>query len=129
MSALAFFLLALIVALPIAWLASEFSDRRVLRIVLGILALCALTFCTWTLNSLLTRFQYNHLYGYATKNLIETSLHQIEEGHLDRVLEAWRGLDRQYHPTYENRANYDVLVTEAVEMMQQNEEQKSVESQ
>lgn len=63
------------------------------------------------------RFNYNAWYGGATHDLIRTSVLQIEDGHLERVLKVWRGLDEQYHPTYENRANYNVLVEEATKRM------------
>ncbi len=73
--------------------------------------------CIWALSSVLTRFNYNAWYGGATGDLISTSLQQIEDGHLDRVLKVWRGLDQQYRPTYENRAHYNDLVKEATARM------------
>ena len=111
------FLLAVIVALPIAWLISEFRSGRALRISLGVLALGIGMLCSWALSSVLTRFNYNAWYGSATGDLISTSLQQIEDGHLDRVLKVWRGLDQQYRPTYENRARYRELVDEATSRM------------
>jgi hypothetical protein len=51
------------------------------------------------LNSLLTDLNYNTYYGFATKNLIETSLAQIEAGHLDRVQGAWKELNAKDQPT------------------------------
>jgi hypothetical protein len=53
-------------------------------------------------------------YGSATGDLISSSIKEIEDGHTDRVLRVWRGLDQQFHPTYENRARYSELVDEAV---------------
>jgi hypothetical protein len=117
MSPLGFLLLAIIIALPIAWLVSEFRGSRAWRISLGVLALGVVTFCVWGLSSILTRFNYNAWYGGATGDLIRTSLHQIEDGHLDRVLKVWRGLNQQYQPTYENRARYRELVEEATRRM------------
>jgi hypothetical protein len=117
MSALGLLLIAIIIALPIAWLVSEFRGSRALRIGLGILAIGVMTTCIWALSSLLTRFNYNAWYGGATGHLISTSLQQIEDGHLDRVLKVWRGLDQQYRPTYENRAHYNELVKEATARM------------
>lgn len=117
MSPFGFLLLAIIIALPIAWLVSEFRGSRPLRITLGILAIGLMATCIWALNSLTTRFGYNAWYGGATGDLISTSLHQIEDGHLDRVLKAWRGLDQQYRPTYENRAHYNELVEQATARM------------
>jgi hypothetical protein len=117
MSPLGILLIAIMIALPIAWLASESRGSRALRISLGILAGGVLATCIWALSSVLTRFNYNAWYGGATGELISTSLQQIEDGHLDRVLKVWRGLDQQYRPTYENRAHYNELVEEATARM------------
>lgn len=117
MSPLGFFLIAIAVALPIAWLAAEFRGSRTLRITLGILSVGTITTCAWVLTSAVTRFNYNAWYGGATGDLISTSLQQIEDGHLDRVLKVWRGLDQQYQPHYENRAQYRELVEDATRRM------------
>jgi uncharacterized protein with PQ loop repeat len=117
MSPLGFLLIAIIIALPIAWLWSEFRENRTLRITLGVLAIGVTATCIWALSSVLIRFNYNAWYGGATGDLIKTSLHQIEDGHLDRVLKVWRGLDQQYQPTYENRAGYQEFVKEAAGRM------------
>jgi hypothetical protein len=113
MSPLGFLLLTIIVALPIAWLVAEFRGSRRLRIILGILAIALTTFCVSALYNMLTRFNYNAWYGCATKDLIDASLVQIEDGNLDRVLQVWRGLNAQYQPTYENRAGYLELAADA----------------
>ena len=110
-------LLALLFGLPIGWLVSEFRGGRVLRIGLGVLALGFCSFCIWTLVSITKTFNYNAWYGGATGDLISTSVREIDEGHFDRVLVVWRSLDRQYHPTYENRAHYRELVEEATRRM------------
>ncbi|HPC61890.1 MAG TPA: hypothetical protein PKX23_14600 [Verrucomicrobiota bacterium] len=117
MSPLGFLLVAAILAVPIAWLVAEFRGNRPLRITLGLLSLFLVGLCVWGLCSLLTRFNYNAWYGGATGDLIKTSIHQIEDGHLDRVLKVWRGLDQQYQPTYENRAHYNELVEQANRLM------------
>src|ERR1041384_1767034 len=121
MSPLGFLLLAVIIALPVAWLLTEFRGSRKLRISLGLLALGVVAFCVWGLSSILTQFNYNAWYGGATGDLIRTSLHQIEDGHFDRVLKVWRGLDQQYEPTYENRARYRELVEDATRRMRGDE--------
>jgi hypothetical protein len=110
-------LLAVIILLPIAWLVAEFRGRIELRILLGLLTITILTFCSWALSSVINHFNYNAWYGGATGELVSTSLKQIEDGHLDRVLTVWRGLNHQYRPTYENRANYDELVQDATARM------------
>ena len=117
MSPLGFLLIAIIIALPIAWLASEFRENRTLRITLGVLAIGVTATCIWALSSVLTRFNYNAWYGGATGDLIKTSLHQIDDGHLDRVLKVWRGLGQRCQPTYETGAGYQELVKEAADRM------------
>lgn len=72
MTFVGYILLALLIGLPIGWLASEFSKYRALRIILGILALCSVTLCTWAINHITTTFNYNAWYGFATKELIDT---------------------------------------------------------
>ena len=49
MSPLGFLLIAIIIALPIAWLASEFCGSRALRISMGILAIGVMATCIWAL--------------------------------------------------------------------------------
>lgn len=88
-----------------------------LRIGLGIQAIGLMATGIWALNSVITCFNYNAWYGGATGDLIRTSLQQIEDGHLDRVLKVWRGLDQQHRPTYENRAHYNELVKSATARM------------
>jgi hypothetical protein len=113
MSILGFLILALTIAVPVAWLLSEIHGNRPLRITLGILAIAVTTVLVSVLSTALSKFNYNAWYGGATKELLETSLNQIEDGHQERVLKVWRGLNAQYQPTYENRAKYLELVTEA----------------
>ena len=117
MNGLGILLILLIVALPAAWLVAEFKARRSVRIGLGVLALGMVIFLAYGLGSVLTTFNHNAWFGGATKDLIETSIAQIEDGHLDRVLKAWRGLDAQYQPTYENRAGYKELADATTKAM------------
>lgn len=117
MPPLALLLLAVMIILPIAWLVAEFRGRIELRVIFGLLTIGVLTSFSWALSDVINHFDYNAWYGVATHELLSTSLNQVEDGHLDRVLKVWRGLNEQYHPTYENRANYDELVKEATARM------------
>jgi hypothetical protein len=109
-----YLILLSLAALAIGWFVSELRGSNPgLRIALGILSIAATTFCVSAVNDMLTRFNYNSSYGTATKDLIETSIAQIEDGHLDRVLKVWRATSSQYQPTYENRAGYKELVEAA----------------
>jgi hypothetical protein len=117
MSPLGVLLVVVVTAVPIAWIVSEFRSSRMLRIALGVLTIGVVATSVWGVTALLTRFNYNAWYGSATGDLVSTSLQQVEDGHLERVLTVWRGLDRLYRPTYENRARYDELVEEATARM------------
>lgn len=64
-----------------------------------------------------SHFNYNAWYGSASKSLIDTTITQIEEGNVNRVMSVLRRLNLDYYPTYENRAHYDEYVDEAVAQM------------
>ncbi len=105
-----------IVGLPIGWLIAEFNSSRRQRITLGLLSI----FCGYVVAAgvgITTKLNYNAWFGFATKDLISTTIEQVEEGQHDRVLTVLRDLDRQYHPTYESRANYLELVKDATARM------------
>ena len=117
MNALGVVLVVGLIALPTAWLVAEFKAGRSVRIAFGVLALGLGIFLAYGLARVLTTFNHNAWFGGATKQLVETSIAQIEDGHSDRVLKAWRALDTQYQPTYENRAGYKELVEGATKAM------------
>jgi hypothetical protein len=116
MSASAVLLLLLVVATPFAWLASEFQDRRNLRLGLGIAAIL-LSFGVAALAGSFERFNSNAWFGRATKELIDAAVVELEAGNGDRVLRSLKDLQGQYSPTYENRARYDLLVEDVVKKM------------
>ncbi len=66
MNSLGLLVLLLVVAAPIAWFASEFQDRRWLRLALGTLAIL-LSFGVAALVGWLERFNSNAWFGNATK--------------------------------------------------------------
>ncbi len=117
MNGVGILLILLIVGLLVAWLVAEFKASRVVRVSVGVLAFGTVIVLTYGLASVLTRFNHNAWFGEATKGLIETSVAQIENGHNDRVLKAWRELNSQYEPSYENRVDYKELVESAIEAM------------
>jgi len=71
----------------------------------------------YLVGDLSSRWTYNAWYGRASKELIDTTVTQIEDGNIDRVMSVLRRLRLDYHPTYENRAHYDELINEAVSQM------------
>lgn len=104
-------MLALTVACPVAWFVSEFQSRIWLRVLLGCCAI-AVSFGVASLVGMLQQLNYNAWYGYASKELVETTTQQLEAGNSSEVLKNLRWLSSKYEPTYENRARYDELVGE-----------------
>ena len=102
-------ILILVIALPVAWLASEFQQRTSLRITLGI---CAIAMCFLVAVGIgsLDRLNSNIWYGTASKDLIENTIAELEAGNTERVIAELRALRDKLQPTYENRADYDKLV-------------------
>jgi hypothetical protein len=116
LNTLGLLVLLLVVAVPIAWFASEFQDRRWLRLALGTLAIL-LSFGVAALVGSLERFNSNAWFGTATKELIDAAVTELEAGNRARVLRSLKDLRARYAPTYENRARYDMLVQEVVKEM------------
>jgi hypothetical protein len=116
MNDMALLTLFLAAAIPIAWFASEFQDRRWLRLTLGSIAIL-LSFGVAFVVGSLERLNSNAWFGLASKDLIDATVAELKAGRRDEVLRAFEDLQRQYAPTYENRAHYDELVKKAVEQM------------
>jgi hypothetical protein len=109
-------ILCLVILLPMCWLASEFQDRQWLRILLGVAAL-GMSFLVAYIVGALTELNYNANYGAASAKLIETVIVNLERGNEAALLPELEQLQKQYHPTYENTANYDQLVQDFVDRM------------
>jgi hypothetical protein len=118
MNGLGVILILLLAALPITWLVAEFKSKRSLRILLGTSSLALSVAAAYGLADFGTMLNYNAWFGGATQRLIKTSVTQLEDGHMDRVLKAWRALEAQYHPSYENRGGYEELVDGATAAME-----------
>ena len=79
-------ILFLCVALPIAWLASEFQPRRWIRIALGLCAIgmfYAVAFAVGTFE----HWNVNSCYGFASKELIDTTVLELEAGNAEKVIQ------------------------------------------
>ncbi|HJN07423.1 MAG TPA: hypothetical protein QF564_01940 [Pirellulaceae bacterium] len=111
--------LFLVVALPLGWFASEFRDNRGLRILLGILAIAMSFFVAFVVGSL-DRLQSNIYFSEATKDLIQNTIIELENGKSDEVIAGLRELRTDFRPTYETRDDYDILVDKYIHSISDN---------
>ncbi len=102
-------ILFLVVALPIAWLISEFYDNRSVRIALGVSAIAMSIGVAWIVGKL-DRLQSNIYFSEATKDLIQNTIIELENDNAATVLTELRTLRDDFRPTYETRDDYSVLV-------------------
>ena len=102
-------IVCLTVASLLAWFASEFQDRRWIRLVAGLAAL-SMSFLIATGVGALEHLTANAWYGEASKRLVDTTVEELERGETERLLAELKILQQQFQPTYENRARYDELV-------------------
>jgi hypothetical protein len=117
MNALGYLFLFLLFVLPIAWLIAEFKFNRAARICLGLTSFVWIGMCVAGLVGVTTKFQFDIWYGENTKSLIDESIHQLEAGNTNQVLKTFKQLQEQFKPTYENKAEYNILVSNAVSSM------------
>jgi hypothetical protein len=119
MNVLGFLFLFLIVALPIAWLVAEFKCGRTARISWGLACGVFVSFCVAGFIGVTKTFNYNSWYGNNTKCLIDETVRQLEAGNTNLVIKAFKQIQDSYQPTYENRAKYNLLVSNAISSMNQ----------
>jgi hypothetical protein len=116
MSAFGIVIVTLAIGIPLGWFVSEFQDRRWLRLVLGAFAIF-LSFGVAVFVGSLERLNSNAWFGFASKDLVDATIVELEAGNRDRVLRSLKVFQGKYSPTYENRARYDVLIEETVKQM------------
>jgi len=104
-------------ALLVAWLVAEFKAGWKTRITLGIVSLAVCSLIAAFVGAL-QKLNYNAHYGVAAEDLVNATVSRLEEGDTNRVLQVYRGLKSQYHPTYENRAGFRELAEEASRQLQ-----------
>ncbi len=109
--------LVFVIACPVAWLLTEFQERRWLRILVGIAAI-ACCFGVAALVGALQMFNANVWYSNATKELVDTTIAELEAGNQASVLASLKDLQQQFVPGYESRrAEYNDLIGTAVKRM------------
>jgi hypothetical protein len=80
-----------------------------------------------SLVGLLRDFQANEYFSFATKDLLDASIHNLKSGKPEVVLMAWEKASDSLHPTYENRADYRKIVDQAILWMESTEPNKAPE--
>ena len=118
---------ALVIVVFIGWFASEFQARIWLRLPLGVAAL-GMSYFVAVVVGALSQLSYNASYGTTSANLIETVIANVEKGNQEELLRELKRLKEKFHPTYENRANYDTLVSDFVETMKGSSSDKTDDS-
>ncbi|AMV41000.1 hypothetical protein [Planctomyces sp. SH-PL62] len=112
-----YLVIVLMVVVPIGWFASEFQERRWLRLALGTFAILLSFGVALLIGATFERLNSNAWFGEATGNLLQATVVELEAGRPENALRSLKQLQQEYRPTYENRARYDVLVEEAVARM------------
>jgi hypothetical protein len=111
-------ILVFVILIPICWFASEFQEKRWLRLTLGSIAIVS-CFGVAYLAGQFERLNSNAWFGGAMEELINATVAELEAGNQSQVLASLKQMQKRYHPSYENRARYDELVTETVKDMQE----------
>lgn len=118
-------ILLLTIALPLAWIASEYSNRRWLRVLLGCGAI-GMSFLVAFGVGKLEHMSASVWYGNASQNLLDVTIEELEKGNGEQVLRELKELQREYHPSYEDRGGYDKAVEGYVERLGHKMEQHSM---
>jgi hypothetical protein len=109
--------LVVLIVLPVSWFLSELQHRKWLRMLLGTASLLGCSAVAFLGGSLTENLNANSYFGYATKELIDSTLSELKAGNTDGVIAGLQQLQQHYRPTYENRAQYELLMQQAVSSM------------
>jgi hypothetical protein len=101
-------LLFLCIAIPVAWLVSEFQSRRWIRVVLGIAALSIVGLVSYGWAGLLTTFTRNLDFSETTKTLLVAVAEGLESKDSERVQDELRHFAKNYQPSYETSCTEEV---------------------
>jgi hypothetical protein len=107
-----------VVALPVAWLISEFTSKRWLRLSLGIAMMVTGLVLAHGWGQTGGVWQTNDWFARVNTRLIDGTIKQLETGDSKAVLASLKQLRQKYDPNYDTRSNLDQLVDEAVRTMQ-----------
>ncbi len=104
------------VVLPLAWFGSEFTSYRWFRLLLGCAAIGTSFLVAYGVGSL-EHLNANAWYGEASGNMLDVTIEELERGNSEQVIRELKELQKEFHPTYENRARYDKLIEGYLERM------------
>ncbi len=110
-------LIAITVCLPIGWLVAEFRAGPLTRRVMGICTILW-SFSVAALVGMLESFDANVYFTTASKKLLESSVHHLQNGNEQAVAREWALANEQFDSTYESRAKYAEIVDQAVSGME-----------
>ncbi len=79
-------LLLLALATFVGWIVAEFSGHRRLRIALGVVTLALTLLISFGFGVVAQRFSLRAAYGYASRQLIDTTIARIESGRAKSLL-------------------------------------------
>jgi hypothetical protein len=106
------------ILLPILWLASEFSRKIWLRLLLGIASMISALVLADNFGDMGGEFRANSYFAKANTRLIGATVSELEHDKSAAVLASLKQLQQHYQPNYENRSHFDELVEAAVKNMQ-----------
>lgn len=99
-----------------AWIMAEFKAGRRTRMSLGLISWGS-CFLIAAFVGGLERLNSNVYYGKAAEDLIEATIECLNSGDTNRALKVFHAFKSQYHPTYENRANFQAIAKEAARQL------------
>ena len=111
-------IVAISIALPIAWFVSDARGRTPLRRrVLGLVTILWL-FAVAILAHGIQSFEANSYFTYESKRLLDASVRHLRARHSDAVFREWGRANERFKATYENRGRYAEIVDDAVRGME-----------
>jgi hypothetical protein len=104
-----FSILLVALAACVSWVVSEFFSHRGLRIALGVVSLALLLFIAFGLG-MAYRYSLRASYGYASRQLVEATITEIESGRTDSLLRRMRRLHVELGDMSGTNVRYDEVV-------------------
>lgn len=111
-------IVAISIALPVAWFVADVRGRTPLkRRVLGLVTILWLSAVAILANGIQT-LDANSYFTDESKKLLDASVRHLRAGHGDAVSREWMRANERFNATYENRGRYAEIVDDAVRGME-----------